>query len=357
MIAKLNPTGTHIHKGFLKVRIDLYPDVGDKTYSIHHVQMPVIPPEGYPGAVDNEGNPVDQNDFDNWIDSLPKVWQLNPALCAFIRVPETVIKDELEDFTHQLFNKDAVKTLDDILIKPDSAHWVSPFMRGKLVLSNQKMQTKDIADLIGSVNSRFADLVLPLESNGQIIDIKPQSVDIGAAAINRISNVIQNITYVTLDNPANATGTLDTIEIWANANLSGCRVGTFYLVSGTTYHCRDSATIGAVTSGSKQTFVAPGDFTAFDVVTGDFIGMYFTLGQMEMSSSGGSGYYIKAGEYIDPGDEASYIIKSGRAISLYGTGTETPTGWANKFNGVANAAIGKINGVAIANVKQVNGVA
>ncbi len=32
------------------------------------------------------------------------------------------------------------------------------------------------------------------------------------------------------------------------------------------------------------------------------------------------------------------------------------TGWANKFNGAANAAIGKINGVAIAGISKVNGV-
>lgn len=29
MIVKFNPTGTHVHKGFLKVRIDLYPDTAD----------------------------------------------------------------------------------------------------------------------------------------------------------------------------------------------------------------------------------------------------------------------------------------------------------------------------------------
>ncbi len=66
MLAKFNPTGTHVHKGFLKVRIDLYPDIGDKTYPIHHILVPVIPPEGYPGAVDNEGNPPEMNVTDEY---------------------------------------------------------------------------------------------------------------------------------------------------------------------------------------------------------------------------------------------------------------------------------------------------
>ena len=159
MKVKFNPTGTHTSKGYLKVRLDLYPDIGDKTYPIHHIQVPVIPPEGYPGKVDKDGIPVDQNDYKNWIEGLPKVWQLNPCLCAFVRVSETIISGKLEAFTRQVFNKHTLKSLDDILIRPDSAHLVTALMRGKLILSDQRVQTKDIAELISSVNERFADLV------------------------------------------------------------------------------------------------------------------------------------------------------------------------------------------------------
>ena len=140
MIARFNPTGTHVHKGFLKVRIDLYPDIGDKTYVLHHVQVPVIPPEGYQGKVDDMGQPVDWNDYNNWVDSLPKVWQLNPALCHFIKIKEASTKADLTDYLEQTFTPTLIKTLDDSLILPNSSHLISPLM----LLPQRRLQLKTL---------------------------------------------------------------------------------------------------------------------------------------------------------------------------------------------------------------------
>jgi len=93
-------------------------------------------------------------------------------------------------------------------------------------------------------------------------------IDIGAAAIDRASTLLDNRTLVCLDNPANGAGTLDTIEIWAGIDLVGCKAGTFY-GSGTSYTGRDYETIGSVTSGSKQTFSG----LDCDVTSGDYIGV------------------------------------------------------------------------------------
>ncbi len=131
MIAKFNPTGTHVHKGFLKVRVDLYPDVGDKTYPIHHIQVPVIPPEDYQGVVDAEGMPVNQSDYDNWIDSLPKIWQLNPALCHFIKVNPDISLLELKAKVKEVFDSKAKIDLDDALSKENTQE-VSQIMRTNL---------------------------------------------------------------------------------------------------------------------------------------------------------------------------------------------------------------------------------
>jgi len=43
------------------------------------------------------------------------------------------------------------------------------------------------------------------------------------------------------------------------------------------------------------------------------------------------------------------------SVPLVKTGA-APSGWANNFNGVANANIAKINGIAIASIAKVNGV-
>ena len=128
MITKFNPTGTHIHKGFLKVRIDLYPEPTDKTYSIHHVQVPVIPPEGYRGKVDEMGGPVDIDDYKSWIDGLPKVWQTNPALSHFVKVdPDTVLD---ESFVKQVFDNPTVVEIDGALSKSSTTR-VSQLMKTK----------------------------------------------------------------------------------------------------------------------------------------------------------------------------------------------------------------------------------
>ena len=358
MRIKFEPSGTHVHKGFLKVRVDLYPDVGDKTYPIHHIQVPVIPPEGYQGAMDM-GIPVDQIDYDNWIDSLPKVWRLNPALCAFTKVPETIGKVELEDFTRQVFNKDAVRTLDDILTKPNSIHLVSPFLRDKLTLSDQKVQTKDIADLIGSVNGRFTNLVLPLEGGGNSLLVEPQTIDVGLPTWSSGGfHGLYTYTLMNLTNPANASGTIDTVKVRLDVGGTDIYFGMHFLVSGTIYECRDSESVGNVSSGAEQTITG----LTIDVETDDVITIFdknSSTSRIWWHSSGHSGFRRASGEVIDPSDQGDFsnFYDANAGMALYGTGTETPTGWANKFNGVANAAIGKVNGVAIANVKQVNGVA
>jgi len=143
-------------------------------------------------------------------------------------------------------------------------------------------------------------------------------IDIGAAATTRGQYSTWNVTQLSVVNPANATGIITSVEIYARTSLEGCRVGTFYLISGTTYKCRDSVVIGAVASGAKRTF--PG--LSIDVVTGDLIGIYFTAGQLEQDFSGYDGVYQVAGEHIDPGDQVSYSLLGGDEQSLYGEGEE-----------------------------------
>ncbi len=152
MLSKFNPTGTHVHKGFLKVRIDLYPDIGNKTYAIHHVQVPVFPSEGYQGEVDDWGNPIDQSDYDKWFDGLPRVWQLNPCLCHFVKVdPDTGIL-ELQSLKTLTFDKVTVAKLDDALIE-DNITEVRQIMKTKL--GSKIKVSGDEAQIISDINARL----------------------------------------------------------------------------------------------------------------------------------------------------------------------------------------------------------
>ena len=140
------------------------------------------------------------------------------------------------------------------------------------------------------------------------------TIDVGIAANDRASQLIGGYTYIGVDNPANDTGILDTIEIWAYSNMSGCKAGTFS-GSSTSYDDRDYETIGSVTAGSRQTFTG----LAIDVTSGDFLGFYCSSGYIEASTSGGSGVYDKSGDQFGSGVQ-TYALINGYGISLYGTG-------------------------------------
>jgi hypothetical protein len=118
-IARINLTGTHIQHGYLKVRVDLYPSPANKTYVLHHVDKPIIPPEGYQGEVDDEGNPKDFDDYNAWFESLPTRKELNPCLCHFIKVDPDTTRAELEQIIRDTFDADTVSQLDDALSKDD----------------------------------------------------------------------------------------------------------------------------------------------------------------------------------------------------------------------------------------------
>ncbi len=151
------------------------------------------------------------------------------------------------------------------------------------------------------------------------------AIDIGSTASDRDLRIGALQTAIDTANPANATGTLTSIEIWAYTNITGMRVGTFYLVSGSTYACRDSATLGSITAGSKQTVTtdSSGNPLNISVTSGDYIGCYFATGELESASTGGTAWCYKVGEYIDAGDSAVFQLVTGIALSLYATGTTT----------------------------------
>jgi hypothetical protein len=67
-----------------------------------------------------------------------------------------------------------------------------------------------------------------------------------------------------------------------------------------------------------------------DVEEGDYLGMYFTIGNMERDLSGYDGCWFCSGDNI-PCTDVTFSVVAGDAISLYGTGT-TAVGWDHKWN-------------------------
>ena len=142
-------------------------------------------------------------------------------------------------------------------------------------------------------------------------------IDIGCSAANRASTFPAEYTGVNKGNPANLSGTITSIEIWANTTLSNCEVATFFVVSGNNLSTRDTHTIGSVTAGSKQTFSG----LSITVEAGDYLGIYFTAGTLEAAGSGGEDIWRYAyGDQI-PCTDVTFVVEGGDVISLYGTGS------------------------------------
>lgn len=183
------------------------------------------------------------------------------------------------------------------------------------------------------------------------------AVDIGIEAVDLPGSVVKGRTMVNKDHPATIAGLITSIEIWAEEDLTGLRVGTFYATNGSTLKCRDSATIGAVEAGAKRTFTEDSEENplAITVGIGDYIGLWIADGRIERATSGYAGILYFFGEAIDPDDEETYTEWTDDVISL--GGYITPPGWTTiaKASGVAQANVGKINSVSKTDIAKILG--
>lgn len=143
------------------------------------------------------------------------------------------------------------------------------------------------------------------------------AIDVGESAIDRAgAEPVGSYTYVQERNAANRSGKITSVEMFFSGDVTGVKVGIFSGSAGT-FTCRDYASIGAVSGGSKQTASVD-----IDVIAGDFIGIYFEgAGKLESAALTGetntlwrySGDAVGAGETSFDGQGRIYV-------SLYGIG-------------------------------------
>jgi len=183
-------------------------------------------------------------------------------------------------------------------------------------------------------------------------------IDVGAGATNRASYYGGSFTRVNVSNPANATGTLTSIQIYVDIELAGTiKVATFS-PDGTKLTPRDVVTLGTVAVGLQTvTEDASSDPIALSVESGDLIGMYWdsTGDRVSRDDTGGDGVYLKSGDQTEAGEQ-TYTLLPGNAISLYATGETAPSTSIKLVMGVPIANVKTINGVPIADVKSFLGV-
>lgn len=142
-------------------------------------------------------------------------------------------------------------------------------------------------------------------------------IDIGSDALIRSFSSDYQTTYVNKNNPANLTGKIKIIKVWAGINLTNFIVATFYVVSGNNLSTRDSEFIGNVTAGSEQTFEVD-----LDVSAGDYIGYYNDAANGYVRRDGtGDGQWKLAGDHI-PCTDVTFTSQTSSTLSIGGTGDD-----------------------------------
>lgn len=402
---KFEPSGTHVDtKGNLKIRLDFYPTPESKSYEINHVYIVDETSAefiaGYKGKLDKEGNPVDQKDYDDWFAGLPHIWQTNPCLSHFIVVPPDIDKSSLDSWIKSIFSADVTATIDDSMTQENSAHLISPYMRTKAKMttvkmwddtakmspvlsemvtkgilataeasslttakSNPEVKAKVVSYVTEKVNITLSDYSVASKTGGTTEDIKPGSIDVGAAAIDRASTALLSGTNVVEEvegsNPANADGIIDTCQIFVNAGASNSIYFLLLSASGNVLTTESSVGVGTVSVGSTQTFTGLSLTCSAGYYLGAASDTAGTTTRIDIDSSGGTLRWAYSGSSKIPvGSSATYTPYENNICSIYATGTEAGGGWANigKVGGVGEASLGKINGVSKANIGKLNGV-
>jgi hypothetical protein len=343
----IEKSGCGEFKGKVKIRIDCflkpespYYDQYGGAYVVDTTSQKYL--DGYPGKVDEKtGEPLNWEDYNKWWDGLPTVWQENPFHSHFVYYDTTVlddaIKSKLAEVTEYFYAFHTYCWENDYTFL---SQWVKvPKVAGSIrdvfIAGDSSPPNKtacedkaiDIADRASEFDTSTFEQEPSPEPPLNIGD--KGTIDVGSPAIDRGSYRVAR-THINIDNPANASGTIDTVKTWFSSavfqNGTDFKPGTFFLVSGTTYECRDSEAIGAVTKGSEQTFSG----LTITVETGDLLGEYHSDGGIERDTSGYSGVLwanTDDGDYATPSTQTTYSTFTGDTLSLYGTGTESGGGF------------------------------
>lgn len=128
MKIKFNPTGTHIRKGKLLIRLDLYPDSKYKTYAIQFID---IFARALTKAESERVDEVLTEKAKNLQKLVPTKKQLNPFLCHFIAIDPNMTKIELKKYIKETFDVETLTKLDNILSVNNRNNELNSALRGK----------------------------------------------------------------------------------------------------------------------------------------------------------------------------------------------------------------------------------
>lgn len=149
------------------------------------------------------------------------------------------------------------------------------------------------------------------------------AIDIGSEAIDRATFLTYNYTLIDKTNPANLSGRITSVALYAVVEMSGIKVGIFTEAPANTFTVRDWQSLANCPAGYKEYAVD------LNVEAGDFIGIFFTGGQLEVDTASGDGWWLENADYI-PCTGQAFAFTASRAASIYGIGTTESPGGASR---------------------------
>ena len=144
-VAKVNTSGTHITKDVLKIRVNIYPPKGSKTYPLHYVDH-----------FDREPTEEELADPAK-LALIPTHKELNPCLCQFIKISPEITKQQLEDIVRETFDVSTLLQLDNSL-SGFSTEKVPDIMRFKGGAGRKLSKAENTPLFIAMMNTRFGDM-------------------------------------------------------------------------------------------------------------------------------------------------------------------------------------------------------
>jgi hypothetical protein len=145
---KIEPTGCCERKGMVQVRFAMYLESTDYGYDKHHVTLPVIPAEDYTGKVSETGSPVDIDDYNKWIATLPTITQNNPFHSHFIHVTPDTTEKEIMDIGEAFLNEAYVKWAQDEKLDLNN---------NDLTIEKKETYSTTVADKVSAVKAMTAE--------------------------------------------------------------------------------------------------------------------------------------------------------------------------------------------------------
>jgi len=146
------------------------------------------------------------------------------------------------------------------------------------------------------------------------------AIEIGTVVVQNAS-VIAGYSFVNYNVAATGSGTITAVTFEVKTQTANLTIIIFEEVAALTYTARSYQVLGVKTAGLHSDVAV-----SLAVVTGDYIGYYYSAGAMYVVSYGGAGSHLLAGDQKECVSAEFAVSDPDGRLYLYGTGAGESVG-------------------------------